>query len=220
MMQEIRKPLDYDHELRMIGVSNVASGLTGGFTGSYIFSQTIFTLRSGVKTRICSAVIAIMELAAFVSPVSIIAYIPRFFFGGLLILIATDLLLEWLWASRSKMMLPEYLVTLATFIAIQVCLYYLLCFISHMLIRMVTNILPHDNLQATNIELGMGIGILAAIVAFTISYAESPAVVHPRVRHSTVVRTFEERSILSENMDKMVTVSKSDSIKVDSLESD
>lgn len=53
----------------------------------------------------------------------------------------------------------------------------------------------------------MGIGILAAIVAFTFSYAEAPAVVHPKVRHSSVVRTFEERTILNANIDKMVTVS-------------
>lgn len=43
---EVRRPLDYNYELRMIGVSNVLSGLSGGFTGSYIFSQTIFCLRS------------------------------------------------------------------------------------------------------------------------------------------------------------------------------
>lgn len=30
-----------------VGWSNVTSGLSGGFTGSYIFSQTIFSLRAG-----------------------------------------------------------------------------------------------------------------------------------------------------------------------------
>lgn len=52
--------------------------------GSYIFSQTIFTLRAGVQSRLCTAVVVVLEAAAFVSPVSIIAYVPRFFFGGLL----------------------------------------------------------------------------------------------------------------------------------------
>jgi sulfate permease, SulP family len=58
---EIRRPLDYDHELRMIGLSNVVSGLSGGYTGSYIFSQTIFCLRSewggvGFGTCVCVCV--------------------------------------------------------------------------------------------------------------------------------------------------------------------
>ncbi|CAN0458745.1 unnamed protein product [Scytosiphon promiscuus] len=34
-----------------VGWSNVVSGLFGGFTGSYIFSQTIFNLRAGVSGR-------------------------------------------------------------------------------------------------------------------------------------------------------------------------
>ena len=42
---ELGKKLDYDHELKTVGISNVVSGVTGGYSGSYIFSQTIFTLR-------------------------------------------------------------------------------------------------------------------------------------------------------------------------------
>lgn len=119
--------------------------------GSYIFSQTIFTLRAGVQSRLCTAVVVVLEAAAFVSPVSIIAYVPRFFFGGLLgqhtlsfahtsagpadcpcpslclpdchvcaVLIATDLMVEWLVSARSKMMAPEYFTCICTFFAIQV----------------------------------------------------------------------------------------------------
>ena len=36
---EVPKPLAYNYELKMIGLSNLVSGLTGGYTGSYIFSQ-------------------------------------------------------------------------------------------------------------------------------------------------------------------------------------
>lgn len=36
---ELKRPLDYNHELTTVGVSNIVSGLTGGYTGSYIFSQ-------------------------------------------------------------------------------------------------------------------------------------------------------------------------------------
>ncbi|CAM9585500.1 unnamed protein product, partial [Heterosigma akashiwo] len=34
--------------LPLVGLSNFVSGLAGGFTGSYIFSQTLFNLRMGV----------------------------------------------------------------------------------------------------------------------------------------------------------------------------
>ncbi|EJK71598.1 hypothetical protein THAOC_06941 [Thalassiosira oceanica] len=32
---ELKRPLDYNHELRTVGWSNVISGLLGGYTGSY-----------------------------------------------------------------------------------------------------------------------------------------------------------------------------------------
>ena len=41
--------LDYNHELKVVGTSNCISGLLGGYTGSYIFSLTIFNLRQGLK---------------------------------------------------------------------------------------------------------------------------------------------------------------------------
>eukprot|EP01052_Picozoa_sp_SAG31_P013884 SAG31_NODE_847_length_11532_cov_2.297560_7_plen_294_part_00 len=44
---DIGTPLDYDHELKVVGSSNCVSGLLGGYTGSYIFSLTIFNLRQG-----------------------------------------------------------------------------------------------------------------------------------------------------------------------------
>lgn len=48
---DVGKPLDVDSELTTVGWSNVVSGLCGGFTGSYIFSQTIFTCRSGCHSK-------------------------------------------------------------------------------------------------------------------------------------------------------------------------
>ena len=112
---ELGVPLDYDAELRTVGASNFVSGLFGGFSGSYIFSQTIFALRAGVRSRLCGATIAILECGLVVAPFSVVAYVPKCFFGALLVMIATDLMLEWLWRARHKMAAIEYAVALATF---------------------------------------------------------------------------------------------------------
>ena len=59
------------------GISNLVTGLTGaGFTGSYIFSQTIFSMRAGVATRIHGLIIAGSEFALFALPISIVQYLP------------------------------------------------------------------------------------------------------------------------------------------------
>jgi len=112
---EIGRPLDYDHELKTVGFSNVMSGLTGGYTGSYIFSQSIFSLRSGIRRRLNGAVIAVCEIVIFLLPFSVLDYVPIFFFGSLLVMIAIDLTCEWLWEVRDKMTFVEYIINVSTF---------------------------------------------------------------------------------------------------------
>ncbi|CAM9630193.1 unnamed protein product, partial [Ectocarpus sp. 8 AP-2014] len=175
---EMAKPLDFNEELQTVGWSNVISGLFGGFTGSYIFSQTIFNLRAGVDTRAASAVSFVMLLAVAASPASVISFLPRCFFGSLLILVAVDLMVEWLWQARLKMMPAEYLVCLATFCSI----------------------------QAWGVEKGMVAGLVLAALSFTVTYAQVPTVMTARVKASTVMRTFEERVILKAHQEQTVVL--------------
>jgi SulP family sulfate permease len=117
---ELGQPLDYDHEIKTVGLGNVISGLTGGYTGSYIFSQSIFSLRAGIRRRCNGAVIAAFEIITFILPFSVLDYVPIFFFGSLLVMIATDLMCEWLWEVRDKMTNSEFIVNVSTFCLIHV----------------------------------------------------------------------------------------------------
>ena len=116
---EISKPLEYNHELRMIGLSNILSGLLGGYTGSYIFSQSIFSLRAGITSRLMGLIIATCEGITVIAPIPILSYVPNFVFGSLLIMICIDLMIEWLWDVRKKLSKAEYSVALSTFVFIQ-----------------------------------------------------------------------------------------------------
>lgn len=117
---EVKRPLNYNTELIVVGFSNVVSGLTGGYTGSYIFSQSIFTLRAGIRERLAGFVLAFCQFAVFVIPFPILAYVPNFFYGSLLLMISFDLMYEWLWDFRKKVTKAEYLISLATFVLILV----------------------------------------------------------------------------------------------------
>jgi sulfate permease, SulP family len=116
---ELNQPLNYNHEIKMVGFSNVISGLTGGYTGSYIFSQSIFSLRAGVRTRLAGFVLAACQLLLVLLPFPILSYIPNFFFGSLLSMICIDLMFEWLWDVRHKLRPTEYAISLTTFVLIQ-----------------------------------------------------------------------------------------------------
>jgi len=117
---ELKRPLDYNHELKTVGISNIISGMTGGYTGSYIFSQTIFSLRMGIRSRAMGYVVAAVSLISVIVPFNILAYIPNFFFGSLLMMIALDLMFEWLIDVREKVTSAEYFILIGTFVLLQI----------------------------------------------------------------------------------------------------
>ena len=112
---EMKRPLDYNRELTMVGISNVVSGLTCGYTGSYIFSQSIFSFRIGIKSRVAGFALAFFQLLIIVIPFPILSFVPNFFYGSLLAMICIDLMYEWLWDFRGKSTVGEYMIALLTF---------------------------------------------------------------------------------------------------------
>jgi len=116
---ELNRPLNYNHELKTVGLSNIISGISGGYTGSYIFSQSIFSLRAGVRSRMNGFVIALCQIVVVVLPFPVLSYVPNFFFGSLLTMICVDLMYEWLWDVRLKLTRTEYVICLSTFVFIQ-----------------------------------------------------------------------------------------------------
>jgi sulfate permease, SulP family len=113
-------PLDYNHELQTVGISNVISGLTGGYTGSYIFSQSIFSLRAGIRSRLAGFVLAFCQFIVLILPIPVLSFVPNFLFGSLLTVICVDLMYEWLWHVRHKVSTTDYILAWLTFLAIQV----------------------------------------------------------------------------------------------------
>lgn len=89
-----------------------------GFTGSYIFSQTLFALRGGVSTKIQGFVIAISQASLFFLPISVVQYVPNFYFGALLMVFGIEILFDWLVAPFGRVSRAEYLLLWGTFLAI------------------------------------------------------------------------------------------------------
>ncbi|KAG7384412.1 hypothetical protein PHYPSEUDO_002600 [Phytophthora pseudosyringae] len=140
--------LDINHELKTVGWSNVVSGLLGGYTGSYIFGQTIFTCRSMTNSRIVGVCVIVAEIAIVAVPVSVMSYVPRFFLAATLFFVALDLMLEWLVLAYRKMCVREWAVLWLSFLAINL----------------------------VSLDVGMLIGISVAVLNFTLSYVQVPVV--------------------------------------------
>jgi sulfate permease, SulP family len=138
-------PLNPDDQLITIGVSNVLAGLSGGFAGSYIFTQSLLGFKSKFHHRSVGYVLAVLQLLVFMCSFDPLCSIPLFFFASTIIFIGIDLLLEWLWEVRVKLGAGEYVVLLITFASV----------------------------VAVGMDMGFLIGILAAIMNFVYEYAVS-----------------------------------------------
>lgn len=91
---DMGEALDTNQELKTVGICNILSGLSCGFTGSYIFSQTIFTYRTQVHSRWIGICFMIVFLYVVTSPINLLQISPLFFLGSTLIFIGYDLVVS------------------------------------------------------------------------------------------------------------------------------
>lgn len=111
--------LDFNRELETVAISNIATGVLGvGFTGSYIFSQTIFTLKSGIYNRLNGWMITVAEILCVISPWSILAAIPNYFLAALVMWFGYEICRDWLIFSYDKMTRIEYIALWVTFVSV------------------------------------------------------------------------------------------------------
>lgn len=170
-------PLDYNAELVTVGVSNVAAGLTGfGATGSYIFSQTLFTMRSGVTSPANGIVIVLAELAVFALPLDVVSFVPKLLFGALVMWIGQDIFKDWAIIAAKRLSLAEYLLLVGTFFAI----------------------------LALGLEAGVAVGILGCAAWFSVAYARvTLAPFHVLPSRSGAVRAYGDRAVLEALSDRI-----------------
>ena len=79
---DMGEALDVNRELATVGIGNLMSGCLIGFTGSYIFSQTIFTYRTGCRSKWVGIFIMIMFIAVVATRINFLSVLPLFFLGG------------------------------------------------------------------------------------------------------------------------------------------
>ncbi len=113
-----RKDLDPDHELEVMGITNMANSLLGGFPGVHDVSDTALVDRLGGKDRLTGFVYAALVAAAILLGADFMEIVPTFFLGGLLIYVGLEFLIDWLWKARDELPLSDYVVVVLILIVI------------------------------------------------------------------------------------------------------
>ena len=170
--------VDSEQELLTAGLANLVAGLAGtGFTGSYIFTLTLFNMKNKVSSKAQGIVIVAFEVAFFMLPFSLMDYLPKFFFASFLVYFGVEIMYEWLILSIKKVGYGEFAFLQLTFLA---CLFF-------------------------GLEAGIAIGIVLAALYFIACYsmASGSSVISLRPSRSTHLRYGKEQyamQVLRHNM--------------------
>ncbi|MEW5305292.1 MAG: hypothetical protein WDW36_007844 [Sanguina aurantia] len=181
IQQDLPRPIDFNGELITVGLSNMVTGMLGaGYTGSYIFSQTVFTMRAGVNSRVMGMTIVAMELGVFLLPFDVVQFMPNFFFGALLMWFGCEIARDWLFHSYRKLSFPEYILLWFTFAAI----------------------------MYTGLEVGIAAGLVLACFYFAYQYAQSQVSSVGLVSASSgTVRGYEQQAALEHFSHRIASLS-------------
>jgi SulP family sulfate permease len=103
---------DVDREMKIQGVSNIASALGGGYIGLISVGTTMAAKAAGAQGRASGTLTGLICILALVSGVTLLNDVPRFVVGGLQLQIAVQVLWTWCIASRKKLPLSEWLLVI------------------------------------------------------------------------------------------------------------
>ncbi len=168
-----RKDLNPDHELQVMGYTNIVNSALGGFPGVHDASDTALVDRLGGKDRLTGFVYAALVLLAIFLGAEFMELVPTFILGGLLIYVGLEFLIDWLWKARDELPFSDYVVVILILIVI----------------------IFSDILQ------GVTFGFFVAIILFVVNYSQLSVVkiaTNGSDHASNVDRDLETRELLNE----------------------
>lgn len=104
-----RSELDFNRELRLTGIANMAGALVGGAVGFHALSASLLGHQMGANSRSIGITAVALALAVLAIGPHVLGYIPLPLLGALLLCIGFGLLQEWIVGGWSRFSRAEYL---------------------------------------------------------------------------------------------------------------
>jgi SulP family sulfate permease len=89
----IEREIDFERELKGVGLANVAAGLTGGLGGYHILSETLLARRFGLAGAAAGFGLAATMVIVLFFGASVLSYLPIGLFAAVVFFLGFDLLL-------------------------------------------------------------------------------------------------------------------------------
>ncbi|MCY6490146.1 SLC26A/SulP transporter family protein [Leptolyngbya sp. GGD] len=165
------RDLDLNQELKAAGIASLLAGLGGGVGGFASAGENALSHQLGARGRLVGWIVAALCLAMLLGGASLLSFFPKFILIGMPLLITIEFFNEWLYEAWFKFARADYAIIL--------------------LIVIVT--VTVGFLQA------IGVGLVAAIVLFVISYSRLTVIrriSNGAYHHSNVLWTSDELETL------------------------
>lgn len=173
-----RRDMNVDRELLAVGFGNLACGLAGGLVGYHAISTSSLNHTLAKGSRLPGLLAAALLGLTLLTGVALLAYLPRFLVGGLVVFIGLGLLYDWVVRAW------------ATFPKIDVFIIYAI---------LVT-------IALTDFLWGLLVGMALTIVMFVISYSQISHVKYSltgRSKHSRFTRPPAEVAVIRQHGEEL-----------------
>jgi SulP family sulfate permease len=108
-----RTEADVEHDLKVLGLANMAVAAFGGYVSCTSFSRSMLVRTAGATTRLSGLTVAAISALVLVADPSFLGYVPKYILGGLLFYLGADLVYQWLIQSARRLLRLEYLSLIA-----------------------------------------------------------------------------------------------------------
>lgn len=169
-----RTELDFNRELKLTGLANIAGGLLGGIVSFHALSASLLGRQMGVNSRSIGVTASLLAIGIVLVGHNLLTYIPIPLLGALLICTGYALLHDWLIAGRARFSAMEY----------------------------ITVIVITMLMAAVGYLAGVGAGILLSTAFFVWRYSHLKVIsqeVSGNELHSNVERSSEDMRLLEEH---------------------
>ncbi|SLN10753.1 SLC26A/SulP transporter family protein [Oceanibacterium hippocampi] len=107
-----------DRELRANGVANIVATVAGGLPSSLGVNRSLLNAQAGATGRTAGVASGIFCLGFLFFGGDLVGYVPRPVLGGTLLFLGVSVLVSWLWKTRKRLAMPDYLLILAILVVI------------------------------------------------------------------------------------------------------
>ncbi len=137
-----QKDIDARRELTVMGAANLLTSLVGSAVSYHYLGLSALALRMKANSRLVGIVVVLVLAVVLLFGASMLALIPTFMIGGLLLFLGLSFLVEWVYDAWFRLPKLDYLLVLTILIVV----------------------------GSVGFLQGVGVGILGAIVLFAVNY--------------------------------------------------